>query len=194
MTFVSCNNPAKINEQVISAWAEVLRRVEGSRLLLKYRGLNDAGYRARCASLFAAHGVAAERLIIENWSPLAELLAGHNHVDIALDPFPFSGGLTTCNALWMGVPVVTWPGKTFASRHSLSFLSNIGLTETIAGSREEYVDIAVRLASDLPWLAAMRDSLRPRIAASPLCDGQRLARNLMTVIGEIAGPSGPREP
>lgn len=186
VTFVSCNNPAKINEQVISVWAEILRSVEGSRLLLKYGSMGDAGYRARCEGLFAAQGIAAERLSFEKWSPLADLLARHNCVDIALDPFPFSGGLTTCNALWMGVPVVTWPGETFASRHSLSFLSNIGLTETIAGSREEYVAIATGLAADLPRLALLRESLRPRMAASPLCDGKRLARDLMTLIGGIA--------
>ena len=97
-----------------------------------------------------------DRLEIEGWSPLGELLARHDGIDVALDPFPFAGGVTTCNALWMGVPVVTWPGETFASRHALSYLSTVGMTETIAGSRDEYVEIAVRLAADLPRLAAIR--------------------------------------
>ena len=161
MTFGSCNNLAKLNAEVVAAWAEILRRVPRSRLLLKYRGLEDEGLRARYLGLFAAQGIAADRLDIEGWSPLGELLARHDGIDVALDPFPFAGGVTTCNALWMGVPVVTWPGETFASRHALSYLSTIGLTETIAGSREEYVEIAVRLASDLPRLAAIRADSSP---------------------------------
>ena len=95
----------------------ILRRVPGSRLLLKYRGLEDEGLRARYLDLFAAQGIVAQRLEIEGWSPLGELMARHNGIDVALDPFPFAGGVTTCNALWMGVPVVTWPAETFASRH-----------------------------------------------------------------------------
>ena len=172
VTFASCNNLAKINAEVVAAWAEILRRVPRARLLLKYRGLEDEGLRARYLDLFAAQGIAADRLDIEGWSPLGELLARHDGIDVALDPFPFAGGVTTCNALWMGVPVVTWPGETFASRHALSYLSTVGLTETIAGSREEYVEIAVRLAADLPRLAAIRAGLRQQMAASPLCDGQ----------------------
>ena len=182
MTFGSCNNLAKINAEVVATWADILRRVPGARLLLKYRGLEDEGLRARYLDLFAAQGIAADRLDIEGWSPLGELLARHDGIDVALDPFPFAGGVTTCNALWMGVPVVTWPGETFASRHSLSYLSTIGLTETIAGSREEYVEIAVRLAADLPRLAAIRAGLRQQMAASPLCDGQRFAQQFMAIM------------
>jgi predicted O-linked N-acetylglucosamine transferase (SPINDLY family) len=187
VTFASCNNLAKVNAEVIAVWAEILRRVDGAKLLLKYRGLEDAALRARYAGLFATHGIPAERLIIEGWSPLADLLAAHNRIDIALDPFPFAGGVTTGNALWMGVPVVTWPGETFASRHSLSYLSNVGVTETIAGSREEYISIAAQLAADLPRLAALRADLRPRMAASPLCNGKRFARNWMSLIAAAAG-------
>ena len=104
---------------------------------------------------------------------------------MALDPFPYSGGLTTCESLWMGVPVITCPGETFASRHSLSHLSNVGLTETIARDLDEYVEIAVSLASDLPRLAALRAGLRERMAASPLCDGKRFAADLMSVLREV---------
>jgi predicted O-linked N-acetylglucosamine transferase (SPINDLY family) len=182
VTFASCNNLAKINEQVVATWAEILRRVPESRLLLKYRGLEDDGLRTRFLDLFAAQGISANRLEIEGWSPLGELLARHGGIDVALDPFPFTGGVTTCNALWMGVPVVTWPGETFASRHALSFLSTIGIRETIAGSHEEYVDIAAGLAADLPRLAAIRASLRQRVAASPLCDGKRFAGHLLEIL------------
>ena len=117
----------------------------------------------------AAAGLVAVRV------PYADYLATYQQVDVALDPFPFSGSATTCEALWMGVPVVTCPGETFASRHSLSHLSNVGLTETIARDLDEYVELAVSLAGDLPRLAALRAGLRERMAASPLCDGKRFA-------------------
>jgi predicted O-linked N-acetylglucosamine transferase (SPINDLY family) len=109
-------------------------------------------------------------------------LQQYQSVDVALDPFPYNGGLTTCEALWMGVPVITLPGETFASRHSLSHLSNVGLTETIAGTLEEYVELAVSWAADLPRLAALRSALRERMAASPLCNGRRFAANLAAVL------------
>jgi predicted O-linked N-acetylglucosamine transferase (SPINDLY family) len=186
VTFASFNNLAKLNGEVVATWAEILHRVASSKLLLKYRGLEDAGVRTRVIELFAAHGISSERLIIEGWSPLGELLAAHNRVDIALDPFPFSGGVTTCNALWMGVPVATWPGETFASRHSLSYLSNIGITETIAASREEYIAIATGLADDLPRVAEIRAELRSMMASSQLCDGKRFAAEWIAVLSRIA--------
>jgi protein O-GlcNAc transferase len=188
VTFGSCNNLAKINAGVVATWAEILHRSAGSKLLLKYRGLEDETMRARYLDLFSKEGIGPERIEIEGWSPLGELLARHNRIDVALDPFPFAGGVTTCHALWMGVPVVTWPGETFASRHSLSYLSTIGLTETIAGSRDEYVEIAAGLAADLPRLAAIRARLRPQMAASPLCDGKRFAAALMDVLHSIVSP------
>ena len=113
------------------------------------------------------------------------LLAAYNTIDLALDPFPYSGGLTTCEALWMGVPVVTCPGETFAGRHSLSHLANVGLTETVAADAREYVALAVRLAGDLPHLAALRAGLRERMAHSPLCDGPRFAGHLSQHLREV---------
>src|SRR5262249_31553649 len=103
----------------------------------------------------------------------------------ALDPFPFSGSTVTCDALWMGLPVITCPQATFASRHSLTHLSNIGLTETIARDLDHYVELAVSLAADLPRLAGMRSSLRERMAASPLCDGKRFAINLESLLRDV---------
>ena len=117
----------------------------------------------------------------------ADLLASTTRSTWRSDPFPFSGGLTTCEALWMGVPVITCPGETFASRHSLSHLSNVGLTETIARDLEEYVELAVALAGDLPRLAALRAGLRERMAASPLCDGKRFAADFMSLLRDVWG-------
>jgi predicted O-linked N-acetylglucosamine transferase (SPINDLY family) len=131
---------------------------------------------------FQAEGVAGDRLEFQGHSPLGEYLAAYNQIDVALDPFPHNGGLTTCDCLWMGVPVVTSPGETFAGRQSLSHLSTVGLTETIAGNLEEYVDVALRLAHDLPRLAALRAGLRQQVAQSPLCDGKQFAKNLMKIL------------
>ncbi len=154
-------------------------------MILKYRGLGDPGVKRRYLDLFAAHGVEPERLELLPWTSYAEYLATYQQVDVALDTFPFSGSTTTCEALWMGVPVITCPGETFASRHSLSHLSNVGLGETIARDLDDYVALAVAMAGDLPRLAALRASLRNRMAASPLCDGQRFAANLMSILQDL---------
>jgi predicted O-linked N-acetylglucosamine transferase (SPINDLY family) len=150
-----------------------------SRLVLKYKGLSDPNVNRRFLDLFTARGVEPERLDLLPPTSFSEYLAGYGRIDIALDPFPFCGGTTTCEALWMGVPVISCPGETFASRHALSYLSNIGLTETIARGHKEYVDLAVSLAEDPPRLAAIRSQLRERMAASPLCDGRQFANDLM---------------
>jgi predicted O-linked N-acetylglucosamine transferase (SPINDLY family) len=125
-----------------------------------------------------------QRLELLSFGTYAEYLQAYQEVDLALDPFPFSGSATTCDALWMGVPVVTCPGATFASRHTLSHLSNIGLTDTIARDLHEYVELAVALAADPSRLALLRAGLRQRMAASPLCDGNRFAAHLMATLRE----------
>jgi predicted O-linked N-acetylglucosamine transferase (SPINDLY family) len=185
VTFGCFNNPAKITPRIVAVWASILRRVTGSRLLLKYKGMDDPSVRGRLAEIFAAQGIELGRLEFLGSSPHPELLGEYRRIDIALDTFPYSGGLTTCEALWMGVPVITCPGETFASRHSLTYLSNLELTETIARDWDEYVDLAVALAGDLPRLGALRSGLRERMAASPLCDGKRFAANLMVVLRQV---------
>jgi predicted O-linked N-acetylglucosamine transferase (SPINDLY family) len=152
---------------------------------LKYRGLGDAVAAGRLRERFARRGVDPARVVCRGASPHAQMLAEYRDVDLALDPFPFSGGVTTCEALWMGVPVVSWPGETFASRHGLSYLSTVGLSEMIAGSLEEYVDLAVSLAEDRPRLAGLRARLRQQMADSPLCDGPRFAANLLRLLRDV---------
>ncbi len=124
----------------------------------------------------------SQRLDLLPWSSYADYLATYHQVDVTLDPFPFSGSTITCESLWMSVPVVTCPGETFASRHSLSHLSNMGLTEAIAQDLDEYVELAVSLAGDSPRLAVLRAGLRERMAASPLCDGKRFWANFATML------------
>jgi protein O-GlcNAc transferase len=186
VTFGCFNNPAKITSHVIGAWARILGRLPDSRLVLKFKGWNDPGVVRRYTEMFVAHGIDLGRLKFLGYSPHEELLAEYNRIDLALDPFPYCGGLTTCEALWMGVPVVTFPGETFAGRHSLSHLSNVGLTETIAQDLAEYEELAVSLAGDMPRLAALRAGLRERVVASPLCDGKRFANNLAAILRDAS--------
>jgi predicted O-linked N-acetylglucosamine transferase (SPINDLY family) len=185
VTFGCFNNPAKLNAQVAAVWSQILRRVPGSRLVLKYRGLTDAGLRDRIFEMFEVQGVTAERLEFHDWSSRAAMLAEYNAIDLALDPFPFAGGATTCEALWMGVPVITCPGATFAGRHSLSYLTAVGLTTTIARDLQEYVEIAASQARDLDRLATARARMREQMAGSPLCDGSRFAANLAAMLYEV---------
>jgi protein O-GlcNAc transferase len=182
VTFGSFSNPAKLGPQIAAPWARILERVPHSRLVLKYKGLDDPLHASRLREYFAAQGVDSARLDLQGDSPQAELLPHYDGIDIALDPFPYGGGVTTLEALWMGVPVVTLPGETFASRHTLSHLSNVGVEGTVARDLDHYVDLAVSLAADLPALAAIRAGLRERMAASPLCDGERFASDFMDLM------------
>ena len=182
VTFGSFNAPAKLNAEVLAAWVELLRRLPDARLLLKYRAMDDTAVAKRIRDAFTAGGVAAERVQLEGWAPHAALLGAYGRVDIALDTFPYSGGLTTLEALWMGVPVVTWPGRTLASRHSFSHLTTAGASDLVAPDVAGYIAKAAELAGDLEKLAALRASLRPALKASPLCDPKRFASDLIAVL------------
>lgn len=171
VTFGCFNNIAKIGPQVVRLWASVLEAAPGSRLLLKWTSLADPGPRRRLAEAFAEAGVAPGRLELRGPSPHERMLAEYGDVDIALDPFPFCGGLTSCEALWMGAPVVTLPGQQPASRQTLGFLEQLGLGDLAARTPADYVRIAAALAADPDRRAHLRQGLRPRMAASPLCDG-----------------------
>jgi protein O-GlcNAc transferase len=181
-TFGSFNNLAKLTPEVIATWAEILRRVPDSRLFLGTRGLGGLRTRDRIRDAFLAAGLDTCRLELRGKARRGDLFAAYNTVDVALDPFPYSGGMTTCEALWMGVPVVTTPGETMAGRHSLSHLSNVGLTETIATDPREYIEVAVRLAQGVSHLAAVRSGLRAQMLRSPLCDGETFARHFMALL------------
>ena len=128
--------------------------------------------------MFAQHGIAADRLRFAAHSPRDEYLAVYHEVDIALDPFPFNGCMTTMWALWMGVPVVTLRGDRYVGRMGETILSNIGLTEYVADSPDDFIAKATALASDLPRLAARRQGLRERLLNAPLCDGQGFSSDL----------------
>ena len=184
--FGSFNYFIKMNEQVIETWARILACVANSRLTLKYRSLNSESVQNGVRATFAKHGVAHDRLVLlGNDASQLDHLARYNNIDIALDPFPYNGTTTTCDALWMGTPVVALAGKTHVSRVGVSQLTNIGLPELIAADTVAYVDIAVALANDLPRLAQLRSSLRERMKVSPLMDSARFTRNLEHAFQEM---------
>ena len=177
VTFGSFNNPAKVNDQVLALWGEVLRAVPGARLKLKFKNwFGNQGLRERVLRGLGNEASRVEFVTAE--AGRGEHLALYHEVDIALDPFPFTGSTTTFEALWMGVPVVSLAGAAMAGRWSASILHTLKLDELVAGSREEYVRIAAGLASDLVRLAALRAGLRARVAGSPLCNGKARARQV----------------
>jgi predicted O-linked N-acetylglucosamine transferase (SPINDLY family) len=171
VTFGSFNNPAKVSMATFDAWAKLLSRLPQARLILKGISFADAATRASFFARLGDRGVAADRVELVTRLPgVAEHLALYHRVDIALDPFPFNGTTTTCEALWMGVPVITLRGHRHAGRVGASLLSQVGLTDFIADSIEEYVEIAIGLAANPGRLAELHRLLRSRVAASPLCD------------------------
>lgn len=136
--------------------------------------------------MFSHHGIEPDRLELLGRIPgRAAHLDVYNRVDIALDTFPYNGTTTTCEALWMGVPVVTLEGNRHAGRVGVSLLTQVGLTDLIAKTQEDYVNIAVRLASELPKLASLRADLRQQMAASALCDGVQFTRDLEAAYREM---------
>jgi protein O-GlcNAc transferase len=179
ITFGSFNALSKISPKTLSLWAEILTRVPASRLLLKSHGLADIQPRQRLLESFTSRGIAADRLILQPpTASTAAHLATYNQLDLALDSYPYHGTTTTCEALWMGVPVITLAGPIHAARVGVSLLSNVGLPELIARTPEQYVQLAVDLAGDLPRLADLRATLRPRMQSSPLTDAPAFTRHV----------------
>lgn len=176
ITFGSFNTLAKLGDATVAVWARILHGVPGSRLLVKWRGLADPGVAGRLAARFAARGIAPERIVPLGWAE--DPYAAYAAVDIALDPLYANGGTTTCDALWMGVPVVSCAGTGPFARVGLCHLTVAGLPELVADSAEGFVDLAVALAKDPERLARLRRGLRERVAASPLMDARRYTRHL----------------
>ena len=185
VTFGCFNNLAKVTPQVLEAWARLLARVANSRLLLKAHQFAEPEIVASVHARLASLGIDRSRVELRGASPHRALLEQYADVDIALDPFPYTGGLTTCEALWMGVPVVTRPGDYFATRHSASHLANVGLADWIAPDIDAYVESAAARAADIPALAGLRATLRAQMAASPLCDGPRFGRSLTAALRAV---------
>lgn len=175
VAFGSLNNVLKVGEPCVSLWARVLRRVAGSTITL----LAPAGdARERLLGLFEAQGVDRARVEFVEYQPREAYLATYGLIDIGLDTIPYNGHTTSLDAMWMGVPVVTLVGSTVVGRAGLCQATNLGLSELVAWTPEEFVNIAAGLADDLDRLGALRAGLRGRMERSPLMDGPRFARNL----------------
>jgi predicted O-linked N-acetylglucosamine transferase (SPINDLY family) len=179
VTFGTFNALRKFSDQAIALWAGVLSAVPKSRLLIKNTSLADDSTRKRLIERFSANGIPADRLDLRG---RVSMRSGHlrvyDEVDIALDTFPYHGTTTTCEALWMGVPVISLAGATHVSRVGVSILSNVGLTDLIANSNQDFVQIAASLASDLARLVELRSTLRDRLRSSPLMDARSFATNV----------------
>jgi predicted O-linked N-acetylglucosamine transferase (SPINDLY family) len=175
-TFGSFNNFSKITSAVVDTWVQLLLKSPQSRLIMF--GVPAGETQRRVRESFAAHGVDPARLELHARTGFADYLQIHNRVDIALDPFPFNGGATTCHALWMGVPTVALAGEVFAARTGMSLLNAVGLPELVASDVNDYIEIAANLAVDLPRLGAMRAGLRERMRSSSVGDLPRFVANL----------------
>lgn len=175
VTFGCFNNFCKVTEPALHAWRQILSKIPDSRLMLHARG-NSA--RRRVSDFFSQQGIDPSRLSFSGFLSRDHYFRQYQQIDIALDPFPYPGGTTTCDALWMGVPVVSLAGATAVSRGGLSILSNVGLPELVATSAEQYVQIAMDLATGLARLEHLRTSLRSMMRASPLMDAPHFARDV----------------
>lgn len=176
-TFGCFNNTAKINKGVVDAWAAILRQVPGAELLLQSGSFADEAVRERYQEMFQDRGV-GDRVVFRRHMELRGYLASYREVDVALDPFPYAGGATSADALWMGVPVVTLRGERFEGRLTATTLRAAGLQELVAADLDAYMGLAVELARDGNRLAQLRRGLRERMEASPLCDAARFARDM----------------
>lgn len=177
-TFGCFNKLNKMNDAVVALWARVLHAVPDARLLLKSKELIDAAQCQAVSRRFALHGIDPARLILEGHTPRSAYLADYRRVDLALDPFPYPGGTTTVEALWMGVPVLSRRGDRFLSRAGESLLTAAGLGSWLAADEHDYVAKARAFAADRAGLAALRAALRAQLLASPLCDAERFAAHL----------------
>ncbi len=179
ITFGSFNNLSKLSAPTLDLWAEVLRAVPESRLMLKNRSFADEDVRRRYQELFQQHGVEPDRVeLVGPTKTIAEHLALYHRIDVGLDPFPYNGATTTCESLWMGVPVITLRGKSFVGRMSASLLTRVGLSDFITESPDAYLHRAWVCAAAAEPLAQLRRNLRPVVAASPLCDQASYVRGL----------------
>lgn len=170
--------PAKLNGEVFGLWARIAQRLPGAKFVLRYSSFAEGETKRAVVAQATVSGLDPALLVFQVGGSMQNMLESYAQIDVALDTRPYSGGVTTLEALWMGVPVITWPAPTFAGRHSLSHLHAAGLHELIAESGDAYVEKAVALAQDISRLSAYRENLRTRMLASPLCDQDRFAAKL----------------
>ncbi|MAF84211.1 MAG: hypothetical protein CL797_08925 [Chromatiales bacterium] len=186
ITFGSFNNLAKITPEVVQVWSDILARIPDSRLVLKSKPLGDQGTQSRYLEMFAERGISAKRLDLIGWAPEKdEHMDSYSRVDICLDPFPYNGTTTTCEALWMGVPVISLSGDRHAGRVGTSILHNAGLSEFIAPTVESLIALAESLSGDTERLIVLRQGLRERLSESTLMNCQLFTETLENAYREM---------
>jgi len=182
VTFATFSEVTKIGADSIALWAAVLKAVPDAKFLLNGYLLADTARQGRIISMFMDAGISTDRLIFKDGGLHAAFLAQYAEVDIILDTAPYSGGLTTCEALLMGVPVLTLTGNQFCGRHATAHLLNGGYPEGVAKTLDEFVTKAAALASDISALAALRKTLRAKLLASTVCDVAGFSENFYAVL------------
>lgn len=185
LTFGSFQSAGKLNDFTLALWADVLKRLPQAKLRLQNRQLQSASFRQDMLGRFSKLGIAEQRLELHGPSSREAYLAAHAEVDMILDSFPYAGGTTTCEALWMGVPTLSLTGQTMASRQGASLLGYAGLADWVAKDSDEFVALAVAHASRLDELTVLRQGLREQVAASSLFDGPLFARGLESALRQM---------
>lgn len=186
ITFGSFNHPPKITPAVIGTWAKILESRPDARLVLKGGAFVDAETREYYSSIFGEHGISPERLDLICKTPSRnDHLETYSRIDISLDPFPYNGTTTTCEALWMGVPVITLRGNRHAGRVGASILHHLGCPELIAENENEYIELACRLADDTGRLETLRTDLRHRMSQSELMNLPQFTETLENAYREM---------
>jgi predicted O-linked N-acetylglucosamine transferase (SPINDLY family) len=178
ITFGCFQNLAKVGDDVLTVWGKVFEVLPDARLRWQCKQLGDPAVKAQIVERLQRHGIDPSRVVMHGTTSREAYLAAHGEVDVILDTFPFPGGTTTCEALWMGVPTLTLAGNTLLERQGASLLTAAGLADWVSTSAEDYIAKAVTLANDTPKLVTLRSGLREQTKASPLYDAPRFARNL----------------
>ncbi|RYF31314.1 MAG: hypothetical protein EOO23_02935, partial [Comamonadaceae bacterium] len=197
VTFGCFQNMTKLNDGVLALWGKVFSALPDAKLRLQSKQMGDAALRGEMRDRLARHGIDPSRVMLTGPSSRSVYLAAHQEVDVMLDSFPYGGGTTTCESLWMGVPTITLAGDTMLSRQGASLLTCAGLADWVAGSEENYVERVQAHCADLPRLAALRDGLRAQVLASPLFDAPRFAGHLQDLLQSLwqerGAPGGPMD-
>ncbi len=181
VTFASFANLQKLNQPLLECWADILSKVPNARLTIVAKNILLPPVQQSIRASFEKRGIAADRLVLVDYQSTQSYFEFHQHVDIILDSFPVNGHTVTCHGLWMGVPVITLAGRFYCQRLGISVLTNLGLPELIAQTEQQYIDIAVNLATDLPRLANLRANLRKMLVASPIMDADRFVHDVESV-------------
>lgn len=185
ITFGSFNRLEKISPEAITSWAGILKNLPAAHLVLKDKALENASQRARLHRIFAGNGVSPDRVTLLPESDRATHFTAYSEIDVALDTFPHSGGMTTLDALWMGVPVVTCPGQTISSRLAAGSLAALGLDDFICRDLTQYINTAVAVANDLARLSDLRSRLRGLVAESGFGHPVRYSRSVESAYRDI---------